>query len=681
MRMQWPVAQAAMYTYAEPPRAASPAPPAPPEMSPQSPESTPVPPPPVPRQPPQSLGDGAEGVLATRGSPVHIAASKTANATAAAAAEGCTLDDDVREILDRLNFGCYAEAFRANGFDNIVSLVGMRRDHMEKLGMLPGHVVKLEFALMQIRARHGLVPPGSPHLGADARGGDSDLQPATLAAWAYGAGSAMAAIAAAVPTRLRSGSNQAALTAPETAKKSALVSFCEGIDIPSCKAVSERSDMSQCQSLQGTADLSRLMKEVDTNSSTGQDSRCGEHANDASAARAKTTSPEVEILVPEYSDGQQQQQEQQQYHQQQLQYQQQQQQQKQPPAPQEPQPPTTMPQMGIPTLPPQVTLPAASAVDRFMVNGSQGSRNGSAAIPPTAGTACHDPGPHIRATSSGTPLPGVSPTGSRVVVVSKQGSRNLPTDGLATAGSPSVRRVGGSTPSRTVVTTPRGDERPGKYSDGGLSTTLRRPLSGTTVHVPPSIEVPETPTPFGSSVMRMTWGQDGTARASPTESTLTSSSCTVSASTWVMQRDRLLAAKQQQKQLAQAVKTMTGSIQTDKQLTQWLRSHGVFNVNSEKKGMLRTSYPLHVAVEENDPNMIRLLIIAGAHTKRTDSSGRTALQLAERRNKKGSHDQVIEILKNAHTLRPKPGPSSSSGSGSSDLPSREPSVASAQVGP
>jgi len=88
----------------------------------------------------------------------------------------------------------------------------------------------------------------------------------------------------------------------------------------------------------------------------------------------------------------------------------------------------------------------------------------------------------------------------------------------------------------------------------------------------------------------------------------------------------------------------------------FLLSNGYDNVNSKKRRLLKSSYPLHRAVKKNDPGMIRMLLEWGADSTQVDSSKRTPHEYAQRRDHRGSHDEVLSILESAKeagsTLRP-----------------------------
>lgn len=76
------------------------------------------------------------------------------------------------------------------------------------------------------------------------------------------------------------------------------------------------------------------------------------------------------------------------------------------------------------------------------------------------------------------------------------------------------------------------------------------------------------------------------------------------------------------------------------------------NVNAPKKvseacGLpftSRTLYPIHVAAETGDATMLQLLIQEKADTAQKTSGGRTALELAQKKNKAGSHQAVLTML-------------------------------------
>lgn len=77
----------------------------------------------------------------------------------------------------------------------------------------------------------------------------------------------------------------------------------------------------------------------------------------------------------------------------------------------------------------------------------------------------------------------------------------------------------------------------------------------------------------------------------------------------------------------------------------WLHAHGYVTVNSSRRTFRgRVHYPLHDAVLRRDAHIVRLLLDCGAERWKPTSTGRTALDLAERRNWFGLYNEIIAIL-------------------------------------
>jgi len=58
----------------------------------------------------------------------------------------------------------------------------------------------------------------------------------------------------------------------------------------------------------------------------------------------------------------------------------------------------------------------------------------------------------------------------------------------------------------------------------------------------------------------------------------------------------------------------------------------------------KTVYPVHVAAEQGDAATLELLIQANADPAQKTSGGKTALELAQKKSKGGSHDAVVKML-------------------------------------
>jgi len=84
-------------------------------------------------------------------------------------------------------------------------------------------------------------------------------------------------------------------------------------------------------------------------------------------------------------------------------------------------------------------------------------------------------------------------------------------------------------------------------------------------------------------------------------------------------------------------------------LTQFLKENGfpvgtTLNVNTSKKTMLKTTYPLHCAAEAGKSTIVEMLLMEGADSSLKNSAGRTAAELAQKKDKKGSHAGVVRAL-------------------------------------
>merc|ERR1712023_339744 len=84
--------------------------------------------------------------------------------------------------------------------------------------------------------------------------------------------------------------------------------------------------------------------------------------------------------------------------------------------------------------------------------------------------------------------------------------------------------------------------------------------------------------------------------------------------------------------------------------TEWAKSNGYQDINTAKTAfhcnrLPSHKYPLHTAVKNNNKDMVRCLLLAGAQKDVKDSSNVTPRQLAERLNKSGSHRDTIAMLR------------------------------------
>jgi len=76
----------------------------------------------------------------------------------------------------------------------------------------------------------------------------------------------------------------------------------------------------------------------------------------------------------------------------------------------------------------------------------------------------------------------------------------------------------------------------------------------------------------------------------------------------------------------------------------WLVNNHFFTVNFRRSSFLSFTYPLHVAAAQNDEEILQLLVAREADPHQLDSKSRSALQVAARKCKHGSHRKAVAAL-------------------------------------
>merc|ERR1719330_1998957 len=84
-----------------------------------------------------------------------------------------------------------------------------------------------------------------------------------------------------------------------------------------------------------------------------------------------------------------------------------------------------------------------------------------------------------------------------------------------------------------------------------------------------------------------------------------------------------------------------------KALAEFLKAHGFTQMGLPRKSFCGASkiYPLHVAAEENNVEVVRAMVTCSAYLQPRNSSRKTPLDIAEQCNKGGSHDLVLTMLR------------------------------------
>jgi len=84
--------------------------------------------------------------------------------------------------------------------------------------------------------------------------------------------------------------------------------------------------------------------------------------------------------------------------------------------------------------------------------------------------------------------------------------------------------------------------------------------------------------------------------------------------------------------------------QEHERVVTFLKANGFCSVTARRRRIFKVSYPLHAAVKRNDAEMVQLLLRAMADPTQKGSSGLTPLQLAQKRDKRGSHTAVLSAF-------------------------------------
>jgi len=98
------------------------------------------------------------------------------------------------------------------------------------------------------------------------------------------------------------------------------------------------------------------------------------------------------------------------------------------------------------------------------------------------------------------------------------------------------------------------------------------------------------------------------------------------------EHDRKCAAEEQARKEAQ------------EKVDVFLKAKGFKTMSMPRTSCFTASYPLHVAVQENNAGLVSALLLSGADKKVKNSTGKTPLEAAEKLNKKGSHAAVMAAL-------------------------------------
>lgn len=82
----------------------------------------------------------------------------------------------------------------------------------------------------------------------------------------------------------------------------------------------------------------------------------------------------------------------------------------------------------------------------------------------------------------------------------------------------------------------------------------------------------------------------------------------------------------------------------NKKVQAWLKANGFKNVNDLARKRMSSRRPLHAAVQQNDAEIVRLLLLAGADPHLGNGKNQMPLETAWKLDKAGSHSAVIQVF-------------------------------------
>lgn len=115
------------------------------------------------------------------------------------------------------------------------------------------------------------------------------------------------------------------------------------------------------------------------------------------------------------------------------------------------------------------------------------------------------------------------------------------------------------------------------------------------------------------------------------------------------------AVAEEQKRLRIEQESLEKLEERSRLASEFLKQHAFAGINSAKRSLMGSTYPLHKAAELGDARMVAILMQEGADQNLKNSWGKTAADVAQKCNKGYSHAMVIEALGVADTCAPSAG--------------------------
>jgi len=126
-----------------------------------------------------------------------------------------------------------------------------------------------------------------------------------------------------------------------------------------------------------------------------------------------------------------------------------------------------------------------------------------------------------------------------------------------------------------------------------------------------------------------------------------------------LQREREEKEREERARREEAERQAQEQRERREALDEFYQRNGFADVNAPRRSGCAvfgaaTTYPLHCAAELADERIVGMLLKEGAATSQKNSAGKTAAQVAQKRNKGGSHEGVLRLL-GGEVARPRSG--------------------------
>jgi len=116
-----------------------------------------------------------------------------------------------------------------------------------------------------------------------------------------------------------------------------------------------------------------------------------------------------------------------------------------------------------------------------------------------------------------------------------------------------------------------------------------------------------------------------------------------------LEREEKARLEREEKARREEAERQAREEQERKEVAAFCQQHGFADISAPRRNgctawSAATTYPLHLAVELADAHIVGLLLKQGANTEQKNSTGKTAAQVAQKKDKNGSHREVKRLL-------------------------------------